>query len=249
MLYYIGRETIPMRKIVIALPKGGRLLSSAYEIFKKAGYASTGLEQEIPLKDRKKLEFTSNCGTAVFLLVRIADIPQYVDKNWVDIGISAFDCYREYELANATVRHSLRGDNFSSDMLPDLKLCQNSRFCVAGRPQGQRFYEKCKQNDDKILEVATQYPNIAAKFFARAGIIADIITISGSCEITPKYCGADVIFDIVETGRALTENGLIIYEEAMAIQTKILVSKAAFKYDENISTVIRRLKDAITQED
>lgn len=236
-----------MRKIVVALPKGRRLLKSAYGIFKAAGWDVAGLTQEIEENDHKKLEFESDDKTMVFLLVNIEDIPQYVDRNWADIGISAFDCYREYELSHASALHSLRGDNFVSDLLPDLKLCQESRFCVAGHPGGQEFYENCKSSDEKILEVATQYPNIAAKYFGRMGIIADIITISGSCEITPKYCGVDVIFDIVETGAALKKNGLIIYEEAMPIQTKILVSKAALKYDENILKMMRRLDDAIKQ--
>ena len=233
-----------MRKIIVALPKGKRLLDRAYNIFKNAGYDSSELEREIELKDRKQLEYTSNNGAVAFLLVRVADIPQYVDKNWADIGISAFDCYREYELAHATLQHSLRGDNFVSDLLPDLKLCEKSRFCVAGRPENREFYEKCKHSDEKILEVATQHPNIASRYFMGKGIAADIITVSGSSEIMPHYCEVDVIFDIVETGRALVENGLIIYDEAMPIQTKLLVSKAALKYDENISRMIGEVKNS-----
>ena len=236
-----------MRKIEVALPKGRRLLAKAYEVFQKAGYISTELEREIEKKDRKQLEFLSDDGRVTFLLVRIADIPQYVDKNWADLGISAFDCYREYELAsvNATNR-SMRGDNFASDILPDLNLCESTRFCVAGLPERQAFYEKCKHSDEKILEVATQHPHIAGKYFASKGVAVDIITIAGSSEIMPKHAGVDVIFDIVETGRALEENGLIIFEEAMNIQTKLLVSRAALKYDPELPGMIARLKDALS---
>ena len=236
---------MPLRKIVIALPKGEKLLLKAYEVFKKAGYTSLELEREIEKKDRKQLEFQSKDLTATFLLVRIADIPQYVDRNWADIGISAFDCYREYELANITANKSMRGDNFISDMLPDLKLCEKSRFCVAGLPEKIEFYNKCKRSDEKILTVATQHPNIAANYFSHKGIIVDILIVSGSSEIMPKHGDVDVIFDIVETGRALVENGLIIFDEAMPIQTKILISKAALKYDENISKMIEVLKYGI----
>jgi len=235
-----------MRKIEIALPKGQRLLGSAYEIFRDAGYVCTELEQEIQNKARKRLEFVSDCGRVLFLLVRIADIPQYVDKNWADMGISAFDCYREYELASVNaLSNSMRGDNFVSDLLPDLKLCENTRFCVAGLPERQEFYEKCKRSDEKILTVATQHPNIATKYFAGFGMVVDIVTITGSSEIMPKHADVDVIFDIVETGQALVENGLIIFEEAMTIKTKLLVSRAALKYDPQISTVIEGLKNAI----
>jgi ATP phosphoribosyltransferase len=236
-----------LRKIVVALPKGSRLFNQSYEIFKKAGHASRELDKEAINAEGKHLEFVSDDGLVVFLLVRIADIPQYVDKNWADVGISAFDCYREYELSNATLRHSLRGDNFISDILPDLRLCGNSRFCVAGRPEGREFYERCKKSDEKILEAATRYPNIAARFLLSKNIVSDIITISGSSELMPKHSGVNVIFDIVETGRALTENGLIIYEEAMPIQTRVLVSKAALKYDPCMPRMIGRLDDAIKQ--
>jgi ATP phosphoribosyltransferase len=235
-----------MRKVVIALPKGKRLLPQAYDVFRKAGVASHGLEIEIGRdSDMKQLEFESDDGTAYFLLVRVADIPQYVDRNWADIGISAFDCYREYELSNISDKQSMRGDNFVSDLLPNLRLCENSRFCVAGLPEKKDFYERCKQNHDKIMEVATQHPHIASRYFAGKDMIADIMSVSGSTELMPKQANVDVIFDIVESGRALKENGLIIYEEAMRIKTKVLVSKAALKYDENISKMIEKINRSI----
>jgi len=235
-----------MRNIVIALPKGKRLLRQAYELFKAAGYISTALEREIEAGDWKTLEFPCDDKAATFLLVRIADIPQYVDKNWADVGVSAFDCYREYELSHITAENNMRGDNFISDFLPDLGLCQNSRYCVAGLPAGLDFYDKCKQSEDKILTIATQHPKIAARYFSGKNMCVDIVTVTGSTELMPQHGGVDAIFDIVETGRALKENGLIIFEEAMQIQTKLLVSKAAYKYDENVRIMTETLKNATT---
>jgi len=234
-----------MRKIVIALPKGKRLLGKAYEVFRRAGFPSAALEREISQQAGKQLEYESDDGRGIFLLVKNADIPQYIDKNWADMGITAFDCYREYELASVAEKRAMRGDNFISDLFPDLKLCEAARFCIAGLPERLAFYEKCKQSDEKILEVATQHPNIAAKYFADRRMAVDIITISGSSEIMPARAGVDVVFDIVETGQALVKNGLILFEEAMPIQTKILVSRAALKYDENMQTVIEAVKEAI----
>ncbi|MCL2616079.1 MAG: ATP phosphoribosyltransferase [Defluviitaleaceae bacterium] len=234
-----------MRKIVIALPKGGRLLPQAYEIFKAAGYISAGLERELVNRGGKNLEFCCDGKDAIFLLVRIADIPQYVDKNWADLGVAAFDCYREYELSNITAKFNMRGDNFVSDVLPDLGLCKNSRFCVAGLPAGLDFYNKCQASEEKIFTVATQHPKIASRYFNGKNMIVDIVTVTGSTELMPKHGGVDAIFDIVETGRALAQNGLIIFEEAMPIQTKVLVSKAALKYDENIVKIVEELKSAV----
>lgn len=234
-----------MRKIEIALPKGQRLLAPAYEIFKKAGFECAQLEAAIKAKSHKQLEYESDCGRANLLLVRIADIPQYVDRNWADIGISAFDCFREYELSSKDAGHTMRGDNFISSILPDLKLCEKSRFCVAGLPENKEMYEKSKHSDEKVLSVATQHPFIAAWYFGKQDILVDIVTISGSSELMPRHGEVDVIFDIVETGSALKENGLEIFETAMDIQTKLLVSKAALKYDPEIAKVIEVMKNAI----
>ena len=233
-----------MRKTYIALPKTLRLLPRFYDVFKKAGYVSAALEKSIAEKNQKQLEYESDCGQVAYLLVNNMDIPQYVDRNWAELGLTAFDCYREYELYSTKGGHAMRGDNFITSLLPDYGLCPKARFCVAGLPQNKEIFEKCKNCDDKVLTVGTFYPAITENYFKRLGILADIIKIAGSSELLPAHCDVDVIFDIVETGSALIENGLIIYEEAMPIKTKILVSKAALKYDENIAKVIEVLKNA-----
>ena len=234
-----------MRKIVVALPKGKRLFSQAYELFKSMGYASAELEAEMKINEWKQLEFISDDLSVMFLLVRIADIPQYVDRNWADIGVSAFDCYREYELSNISSNNSMRGENFLSDMFRDLGMCGNSRFCVAGFPENLNFYSKCKKDSEKILTAATQHPNIAANYFASKGILANVITVTGSTELMPRHGDVDVIFDIVETGAALQKSGLVIFEEALPIQTKILVSRAALKYDENVSRFLEVVRNGL----
>jgi ATP phosphoribosyltransferase len=233
-----------MRKTFIALPKTFRILPRAYEIFKKAGYVSATLEKSIAEKTQKQLEYESDCGQVAYLLVNNMDIPQYVDRNWAEIGFTAFDCYREYELYSTKGGHAMRGDNFITNLLPDYGLFSKSRFCVAGLPEGKELFEKCKNSDEKVLTVGTFYPAITENYFKRLGILADIVTIAGSSELLPARCGIDCIFDIVESGSALKENGLIIYQEAMPIKTKILVSKAALKYDENITKMIERLRNA-----
>jgi ATP phosphoribosyltransferase len=234
-----------MRKTYIALPKTFRILPRAYEIFKNAGYVSSALEQSIAQKTQKQLEYESDCGRFAFLLVNNMDIPQYVDRNWAELGFTAFDCYREYELYSTKGGHAMRGDNFITTLLPDYGLFSRSRFCVAGLPQNKEAFEKSKNCDDRVLTVGTFYPAITESYFKRLGILADIIKIMGSSELMPIHAGVDCIFDIVESGNALRENGLIIYEEAMRIKTKILVSKAALKYDENISKMIEVLRASV----
>lgn len=40
---------------------------------------------------------------------------------------------------------------------------------------------------------------------------------------------ADAIVDIVETGKTLQENGLIVFEEMYSISARMIVNKAALK--------------------
>ncbi|MDR0957827.1 MAG: ATP phosphoribosyltransferase [Clostridiales bacterium] len=228
---------------MIALPKGKRLVRKSYEVFSSIGYISTELEEELKNAQGKRLEFTTDDKSVVYLLARASDIPQYIDKNWADLGVSAFDCYREYELANIAKSGSMRGDNFSSDIFQDLKLCPTARFCVAGKPEQLKNYKKSIESNEKILSVASTCPHIAMNYFTKKGMTVDIITIAGSSEIMPRYAEVDAIFDIVETGSALSENGLVIFEEAYKIETKILASKAAIKYDQNVLRMIERLRE------
>jgi len=139
-----------MRKTYIALPKTMRLLPSFYEVFKKAGFVSATLEQSIAQKKQKQLEYESDCGQVAYLLVNNMDIPQYVDRNWAELGFTAYDCYREYELSSTRGGHAMRGDNFITNLLPDQGLCPVARFCVAGLPKNKEVFENCKNCDDRF---------------------------------------------------------------------------------------------------
>jgi hypothetical protein len=106
------------------------------------------------------LEFECENGKGAFLLIWIADVPDCIDKNWADIGISAFDCYYEDELRNMTLRYSMRGDHFITNRLYSLKLCKQSRFCVAGERKKLNFLWEGPRNflfvDSMILYLSKQ---------------------------------------------------------------------------------------------
>lgn len=56
--------------------------------------------------------------------------------------------------------------------------------------------------------IATSFPSTAQQYFSRLNIPVDIITISGSVEITPALGVSDAIVDIVASGSTLTLNDL-----------------------------------------
>ncbi len=72
-------------------------------------------------------------------------------------------------------------------------------------------------------------PHITSTYFHDKGEDVEIIKIEGSVEIAPLLGLADAIVDIVETGKTLQENGLIVFEEMYFISARMIVNKAALK--------------------
>jgi ATP phosphoribosyltransferase len=58
------------------------------------------------------------------------------------------------------------------------------------------------------LRVATAYPRSTRAAFERAGVEADLVTVSGSVEAAPRLGLSDAIVDLVSTGSTASANGL-----------------------------------------
>ncbi|MDF4740833.1 ATP phosphoribosyltransferase, partial [Vibrio parahaemolyticus] len=65
-------------------------------------------------------------------------------------------------------------------------------------------------------------------------------------EIAPILGLADAIVDIVETGKTLQENGLIVFEEMYSISARMIVNKAALKTKKDeIFSIINMMEQEI----
>ncbi|WP_083238723.1 ATP phosphoribosyltransferase [Caloranaerobacter ferrireducens] len=186
----------------IALAKG-RLGDKGYEMFKKIGLGYSEME-----KNSRKLIFTNEEKNVRFILVKASDIPVYVERGAVDLGVVGKDIIMEeerdlYEIA-------------------DLGFGK-CKFAVAALP-GYKI-----DNTRRPLKVATKYPNIAKKYFLSKGIQIDLIKLNGSVELAPLVGLSDVIVDIVETGRTLKENGLVVVEDMFPISARLVANKVSYK--------------------
>jgi ATP phosphoribosyltransferase len=83
------------------------------------------------------------------------------------------------------------------------------------------------------VRVATKYVNTTRKHFAEKGLHVDIIKLYGSMELAPLVGLADVIVDLVSSGRTLRENNLKVVEEMMPISSRLIVHKTALKLKSN----------------
>lgn len=155
----------------------------------------------------RKLVFQSKNTDISFILVKAVDVATYVEHGVADIGVVGKDILMENE----------------KDIYEMLDLGVGvCKFCVASIPtyNPKSYRKKC---------IATKYPHITSNYFHNKGEDVEIIKIEGSVEIAPILGLADAIVDIVETGKTLQENGLIVFEEMYSISARMIVNKAALK--------------------
>jgi ATP phosphoribosyltransferase len=66
---------------------------------------------------------------------------------------------------------------------------------------------------------------------------------SGSIELAPLVGLADVIVDLVETGRTLKENGLVVLDEIASISARLVVNRVSMKMEsERIGALIEGIR-------
>ncbi|MFU0801448.1 MAG: ATP phosphoribosyltransferase [Xylanivirga thermophila] len=202
--------------ITIALAKG-RLADNAVKLFNKSGIQCSEYDDV-----SRKLIFHSVNKDIRFALVKPSDVPTYVEYGAADAGIVGKDTLMEDK-------------RFLYEIL-DLGYGQ-CKMVVAGFPE-----KKDTWITSSNMRVATKYPNIAKEYFAQRGECIEIIKLNGSVELGPIMGLSDVIVDIVESGRTLEENGLVVLEEICNISARLIVNRVSLK-TKNI--VIKHLIDSL----
>jgi ATP phosphoribosyltransferase len=163
----------------VALPAKGRLREPAFRLLEDAGL---GPEQP----GDRALAFPCRNAPVEVLLVRAADIPEYVQDGVVDCGITGIDLVRE---RGAEVR----------ELLP---LGFGSCRLEAAVPEEASF----RTLDDLAgASVATVYPRLARELLP---VDVSLVDVTGSVEIAPRLGLADAIVDLVSSGNTLRTNGL-----------------------------------------
>lgn len=207
-----------MNYLTIALPKG-KLFGPAARLLAAAGYSVEGLSE-----DSRKLVLTNEAAKVRFIIVKTADLPTYVEYGAADVGVIGKDVLVE--------------ENKAVYELADLKfgLC---RMMVAV-PEALR---REKLADYAHMRVATKYPNTAESFFRNAGIQMEIVKLNGSIELAPMVGLAEIIVDLVETGRTLKENKLVEVAQIAQATARFIANRVSFKMKfERINALTEELK-------
>ena len=209
--------------LTIALSKG-RLADQTLDLMEKAGYDVTAARE----KSRKLILEDQDAGLR-FILAKPSDVPTYVEYGAADIGVVGKDTLLEegrqlYEVLDLGVG--------------------KCRMCVAGPAS-----LKDKLDEIPNKRVGTKYPNITRNYFE--GVkkeSVEIIKLNGSVELAPLTGLAEVIVDIVESGRTLYENGLDVLETVADISARLVVNRVSMKMKaDEIKPMISKLREALEE--
>lgn len=193
-----------MDLITMALPKG-RMMDEIVDLLKAAGF-----DCDMLLEESRKLIFDSEKDRTRYITMRPSDVPTYVEYGAADLGITGKDVLLEnkkdvYELMDLGIAYC--------------------RFVLAAPRKSQVSDYRALPG----LRIATKFPVVAEEFFQRQGVNAEIIKLSGATELAPSVGLAEMVVDIVSTGRTLAENNLVIVEEICDSTARLIANQVSFR--------------------
>ena len=206
--------------ITIAIAKG-RMQDDALALLARAG-----IRLSEAARNSRRLAITDDSGRYRFIFVKPADVPVYVEHGIADCGVVGRDVLLESR----------------ADLLLPLDLgIARCRMVVAAADA------EIMTRSLGMLRVATKYSQIAAAHFGARGIPVEIIQLSGSVELAPALGLADLIVDLVETGRTLRENGLTVIEEIAESTGRLVVNRASYQLkSEAVSQLVQALEAGVS---
>ncbi|AWT55060.1 ATP phosphoribosyltransferase [Mycolicibacterium smegmatis] len=189
----------------VAVPNKGALSESAAEILAEAGYRRR--------RDPKDLTVVDPANNVEFFFLRPKDIAIYVGSGQLDLGITGRDLAAD---SDAPVRERL-SLGFG-----------NSTFRYAA-PAGREWTTA----DLAGKRIATSFPNLVRKDLAAHGIDATVIRLDGAVEISIQLGVADVIADVVGSGRTLGLHNLVAFGDPLCESEAVLIERDGADGDEN----------------
>ena len=216
------------RQLTIALPKG-KLLDESLDILVKAGIPCRDVNE-----DSRKLLFEFPESETSIIICRPTDIPTYVEYGAADLGFVGKDTLLE--------------ENKDVAELLDLKF----GFCrfVVAMPE-EKVPERLDSGEYDLNQlnhqrVATKFPRVAQTFFAGLGMQVTPIKLHGNIELAPRVGLAEMIVDIVSTGKTLRENHLVEVAPILNATTRCVANRVAYRLKhERIQSLVEGLREQV----
>ena len=190
----------------LVLPKGS-LERATLELFEAA---------DLPVRRSSDVAYKASVADPRISDVRILrpqEIPGYVADGLFDLGITGRDWIAETD-SNVVSLGELRYSKATSMPIRVVLAVADDSACqgIDDLPQGVR--------------VSTEYPELTRRFFAEAGIEAQIALSYGATEAKVPDI-VDAVVEITETGRALRTAGLRIIHTLLTSYTELIANPSA----------------------
>jgi ATP phosphoribosyltransferase len=201
----------------IAVPNKGSLSDPACQMLAESGYRQRSDSRELHLVDTE--------NDTEFFFLRPRDIAIYVGDGQLDVGITGEDLLLDSGAhAEAILPLTFGASTFRFAAQPGTA---SSAADLAGK------------------RVATAYPGVVADYFAREGIVAEVIHLDGAVETSVRLGVADAIADVVSTGTTLRNAGLEVFGKPLLTSQAVLIQRRGAAQPPRVEQLVRRLQGVI----
>jgi len=214
-------------QLKLGLPKGS-LQESTFRLFKKAGFNISANERSYyPGIDDPEIDG---------LLIRAQEMSRYVEEGVLDAGITGNDWILDNHSEVVAV----------ADLVYSKQTLNPCRWVLAV-PNDSPYQ---KPSDLEGKRIATELRHVAADYFKKFGVKAEIEFSWGATEVKPPVL-ADAIVEITETGSSLKANKLRIIDTVLEVKNQFIANKEAWENPwkrRKIENIAMLLKGALTAE-
>lgn len=183
--------------LLIALPNKGALSEKSVSLLAEAGY-------NCRRQDKNLWSFDPE-NDVEFVFLRPRDIGIYVSRGVIDAGITGQDLIKESKVVVSEIMKLGFG---------------RSRFYYAAPVSG--YFDFAQLSGKRV---ATSFPNIVEEDMQARGVEAEVIQLDGAVEISVRLGVADLVADVVETGKTLEQAGLEIVGEPIMNSEAVLITR------------------------
>jgi ATP phosphoribosyltransferase len=210
--------------LILAVPNG-RILKEALPMLRSAG-----IEPEPAFADdaSRQLRFKTNRPDLDLIRTRSFDVATFVAFGAAQLGIAGNDVLMEFDYPELYAPVDLG--------IGACRIAVAEPVELAGNDDPTRWSH---------VRVATKYPNLTRRHFARRGVQAECVKLNGAVELAPALGLCRRIVDLVSSGATLKANGLVEVEHIADITSRLIVNRAAYKTRHTqLKALLDRIADA-----
>ena len=212
-------------KLVLALPKG-RILKELAPLLRRAGVRP---EPAFDDEDARQLRFATDDPGLDIIRVRSFDVATFVAFGAAHLGVAGNDVLMEFDYPEIYAPVDLG--------IGRCRISVAEPTALSAEDDPSRWSH---------IRVATKYPEITRRHFARRGVQAECIKLNGALELAPGMGLCQRIVDLVSTGKTLAANDLVEVERIAEVTSRLIVNRTALKTrPRELGRWVERFREAV----